>query len=313
MSTTSAPVMRTTALLPPPVVATMVRASRPGLNRLLSTASKVPAGTRTRQVRQTIRTLDYPARSEQVRGEWVIGGRSGVGHVRTDQPIIYYLHGSGYVVCSTRTHRGLTARLSNRTGRAVFSLDYRLAPRHRWPAAGDDTIRGYLWLLDQGFAPEQIVVAGDSAGGHLALDLLGHNQRTGTPQPGGVALLSPLYDPTFALARAYQRTGNARDPFIEATSGRKFLRLYTGNAAADHPRMRVVLAPGDTLPPTLIQHGGIEVMTADARAAHDMLAAAGADVTLQSWPGQGHVFQMFGGRAAREALDELTAFIGPRT
>ena len=66
-------------------------------------------------------------------------------------------------------------------------------------------------------------------------------------------------------------------------------------------------------PPTLIQHGGIEVMTADARAAHDMLAAAGADVTLQSWPGQGHVFQMFGGSASREALDELSAFIGPRT
>ena len=102
--------MRTTALLPPPVVATMVQASRPGLNRLLASASKVPAGTRTRQVRQTIRTLDYPSRSEQVRGEWVIGGRSGVGHVRPDQPIIYYLHGSGYVVCSTRTHRGLTAR-----------------------------------------------------------------------------------------------------------------------------------------------------------------------------------------------------------
>ena len=109
----------------------------------------------------------------------------GVGHVRTDQPIIYYLHGSGYVICSTRTHRGLTARSSNRTGRAVFSLDYRLGPRYRWPAAGDDTIRGYLWLLEQGFAPEQIVVAGDSAGGHLALDLLGHNQRTRTrSRPG---------------------------------------------------------------------------------------------------------------------------------
>ena len=301
--------MRTTALLPPPVVATMVQASRPGLNRLLASASKVPAGTRTRQVRQTIRTLDYPSRSEQVRGEWVIGGRSGIGQVRPDQPIIYYLHGSGYVVCSTRTHRGLTARLSNRTGRAVFSLDYRLGPRYRWPAAGDDTIRGYLWLLEQGFAPDRIVVAGDSAGGHLALDLLGHNQRTGTPQPAGLALLSPLYDPTFALAQAYQRTGRARDPFIEASGAGAVLRLYTGDADTDHPRMRVVLSPDDGLPRTLIQHGGIEVMTADARAAHDMLSAAGAQVRLQSWTDQGHVFQMFGGPAAREALDDLATFI----
>ncbi len=304
--------MKTTAMLPTTVVAGMIRASRPGINRLLTSVTRVPAGTRAIQVRQTIRTLDYPSRSEQVRGEWVIGGRSGVGHVRTDQPIIYYLHGSGYVICSTRTHRGLTARLSNRTGRAVFSLDYRLGPRYRWPAAGDDTIRGYLWLLEQGFAPEQIVVAGDSAGGHLALDLLGHNQRTRTPQPAGVALLSPLYDPTFGIAHAYQRTGSSRDPFIEATSGRTFLRLYTGDADADHPRMKVVLAPGDQLPPVLIQHGAIEVMTADARAAHEMLSAAGSDARITSWDGQGHVFQMFGSRAAREALDELTAFIGPR-
>ena len=81
--------MKTTAMLPTTVVAGMIRASRPGINRLLTSVTRVPAGTRPSRSARPSRTLDYPSRSEQVRGEWVIGGRSGVGHVRTDQPIIY--------------------------------------------------------------------------------------------------------------------------------------------------------------------------------------------------------------------------------
>ena len=162
-----------------------------------------------------------------------------------------------------------------------------------------------------GLRPQQIVVAGDSAGGHLALDLLGHNQRTRTPQPAGVALFHPRTTRRSVSPTPTSAPGSSRDPFIEATSGRTFLRLYTGDADADHPRMKVVLAPGDQLPPVLIQHGAIEVMTADARAAHEMPSAAGSDARITSWDGQGHVFQMFGSRAVREALDELTAF-GPR-
>ncbi|MGV9709799.1 alpha/beta hydrolase [Gordonia sp. NPDC003424] len=294
----------TAAGLPGARSAQFITAMRPGLNRSLTVMSPVPAETHVQPVHEW---LD----GQRVRGEWV-----GVGpHApRPDDPasarIIYYLHGSGYLVCSPRTHRGLVGRLAKRTGWSAFSLDYRLGPEHPFPAAGDDTIRGYHWLLSQGFRPEQIVVAGDSAGGHLALDLLADNHRRGVGQPAGLVLFSPLYDPTFDLAVASQMRG-VRDPLIDAFAGQRLLRLYTRGTAADHPRMRVQLHTEMSLPPTLIQVGALEVMGDDARATHHALRAAGADSSLQEWPGQGHVFQMFPlfSPDSRHALHEAAAFM----
>ena len=289
----SGPMLRSTVLGGDAASAAMLSAMRPTVNRSLSTLSPAPSGTRATQVRAGLSTL--PAASAgtvgAVRGEWVTGNwvRS---RPRAEQQILYYLHGSGYVICSPRTHRGLVARLSRRTGMAAFSLDYRLGPRHRFPAAGDDAIRGYHWLLEQGYAASNIVVAGDSAGGHLALDLLADNQRTGTPQPARMALFSPLYDPTFTLAVDHQR-GGARDPLIEAVAAQRILRFYTGGATADDPRMRIRLTADTSLPDTLIQVGGLEVMGADAAAVRDTLRDAGAVTEFQEWPDQGHVFQMF--------------------
>ncbi|WP_278258123.1 alpha/beta hydrolase fold domain-containing protein [Nocardioides convexus] len=100
------------------------------------------------------------------RGEWV----RGPGAEREDA-VILYIHGSAYTICSARTHRGITSRLSQRTGLPVFACDYRLAPRHRFPAAADDVRAAYDWLIGEGHDPSRIVLAGDSAGGHLAVDL----------------------------------------------------------------------------------------------------------------------------------------------
>ncbi len=279
------PLMTTARAGHPAVRAQMIRALRPSVNRTLVAMSPVPAGTRATGIRERFD-------GGEVRGEWVTGARVAAGPIHPDQPIIYYLHGSGYVICSTRTHRGLVARLSNRTGMSAFSLDYRMGPEYRFPAAGDDAIRGYRWLLSQGFRAEQIVVAGDSAGGHLALDLLSANHAAGTPQPGAMVLFSPLYDPTFSLAIEHQRSGR-RDPIIEAIAAQRILRLYTRSADPDDPRMRIRLTADMDLPDTLIQFGGLEVMGADARAIHRELSDSGARVELQEWPDQGHVFQMF--------------------
>lgn len=283
--------------------ARMISAMRPGVNRSLSALSPVPSGTRVEQVREV-------AADGQVRGEWVSAHAGPARPASTDQTILYYLHGSGYVICSPRTHRGLVARLSRRTGWSAFSLDYRLGPEYRFPTAGDDAIRGYHWLLDRGHRADQIVVAGDSAGGHLALDLLADNHRRGIAQPRGVVMFSPLYDPTFDLAVASQLRG-VRDPLIDAVSAQRILQLYTGDAEPDHPRMRVHLPAGMSLPPTLIQVGGLEVMGDDARAVERVLRDAGGDVRLQEWPGQGHVFQMFPlfSDESRLALREATGFM----
>ncbi|WP_234353815.1 alpha/beta hydrolase [Gordonia iterans] len=290
-----------------PMVAPVgLRVMRPALNASLSAISPVPRGTRVTKVK-----VRHDA--GHVRGEWVheadrLGG--GLPDPSSDRSILYYLHGSGYLICSPRTHRGIVARLVRRTGIGAFSLDYRLGPGHRFPAGGDDAVRGYRWLLDQGFSAEQIVVAGDSAGGHLAQDLIAANHRDGVPQPAAMLLISPLYDPSFDTACALERSG-VRDPHIDAVGAQRLLRLYTGAAPSSHPRMRIRLTSDMAVPDTLIQFGGREVMADDARAIHAGILAAGGSSTLQEWPGQGHVFQMFPYFTpdSRKAVRELKNFL----
>lgn len=283
---------------------TLISALRPGVNRALSALSPVVPGTQTSIVNEYFG-------SGQVRGEWVRAGRPSTGMVRrATEPIIYYLHGSGYVICSARTHRGLVSRLSRHTGLDAFTLEYRLGPEYRWPAGGDDAIRGYRWLLAQGYAAHQIIVAGDSAGGHLALDLIAENHRAGLPQPAGMVLFSPLYDPSFELAIEQQLSG-VRDPMIDAPTAQRILRFYTGRADPGHERMIVNLRAEHDLPPTLIQVGGLEVMGGDAQAIHDMLIAAGGHSQLHRWPDQSHVFQMFPGLSSesRDAVRDAARFM----
>ncbi|GAA2060617.1 alpha/beta hydrolase [Williamsia deligens] len=281
------------ALTPSPA---MIRRARPLVNQAICRLSPVPRGTRVTPVHH----------KRGLRGEWVSGrdvGPSGT--------VIYYLHGSGYAVCSPRTHRGFVSRLSTLTGLPAFSLDYRLGPEYTFPTAGDDAIAGYQWLLDRGYSANQIIVAGDSAGGHLAIDLIAHNHRTGTPQPRAMTLFSPLSDPTFSLALARQRGGH-RDPLIDARLGAHVLGLYLGDVERNDPRLIPELTADMELPPTLIQAGSLEVMADDARDIHSRLSAAGGRSDLQIWPDQTHVFQLFpmlapeAGRATRAAAGFIT-------
>lgn len=218
----------------------------------------------------------------QVRGEWVCAGT-----VRGDA-VVLYLHGSGYAACSARSHRGLVSRLSAAAGLPAFSVDYRLAPRHRFPAAADDVRRAYDWLRDQ-YPADRIVVAGDSAGGHLAVDLCLALLRGGKEQPAALALFSPLADVTLDLARERERM--IRDPLASADSASRLVNHYIRDADPTDPRLRHVFAEGEILPPTLIQAGGAEMLAADAHHLHDRLVASGTDSTLEVWPGQMHVFQ----------------------
>jgi acetyl esterase/lipase len=129
-------------------------------------------------------------------GEWV-------GAVpRPGQSLIYYLHASGYVGCSPATHRGLVSELARRLDRSAFILRYRRAPEHQFPAAHDDVLNGYLWLLEQGHAAQDIVLMGDSAGGHMALGLCVQLRELSLPQPKALVGFSALVDSTWSLADA---------------------------------------------------------------------------------------------------------------
>ncbi|MFB7724548.1 alpha/beta hydrolase [Nocardia sp. NPDC056100] len=225
-----------------------------------------------------------PVRSGAVRGEWV----RAAGVTQGDRAI-YYIHGSGYVVCSARTHRGLASRLSKIAGLPVFLIDYRLAPEHRFPAAADDVEAGYRWLLDNGYRAQDLVIGGDSAGGHLALDLLLQNLRGEIAQPAGVFMYSPVMDLTLTLAEVRDR--KLADPMAPAPVGRRLIELYTEGQRQDSPRLRLTIPDGAKLPPLLVQSSAGEMLADDARHLHAMATAAGVSCELELWPGRIHVFQ----------------------
>lgn len=259
----------------PPERAWGLWASRRIIAGIMDTFGPSLAGTR-------IEHIDVHHDGRRVVGEWVRAPG-----VSTSRGAIYFVHGSGFALCSPRTHRRLTAWLSRLTGLPVFTVDYRLAPRHRFPTAAEDVRAGWDWLTAQ-VPAERLVIAGDSAGGHLSVDLL-LQPDVATHRPAGLVLFSPLIDLTLELARA--REVLRRDPAIRATDAARLVRLYSNGIDPAHPRLRLDVAGGPPMPPTLIQAGGAEFLLADSRHLAADIRAAGGRCTLQVWPDQVHVFQ----------------------
>jgi epsilon-lactone hydrolase len=272
--------------------------SRQIIARVMNTFGPSLRGTRVEHV-------DVVASSgRRVVGEWVYG--AGVKPSR-GETAIYYIHGSGYALCSPRTHRRLVSWLSRLTGLPVFSIDYRLAPEYRFPTAAEDVRSGWDWLVgDLGLAPEKIVIAGDSAGGHLTVDLL---MQPDAAQSAAAVLLSPVIDLTFELARGQER--QRRDPAVRVKDAARLVGLYCGGMDLAHPRLTLDVAGGRPLPPTLIHAGGAEFLAADAVALADAIRVAGGSCELEVWPDQVHVFQALPRMTpeAPRAMRRIAAFI----
>ena len=260
--------------------------SRQIIARIMGTFGPSLAGTRVEPVDERLPD------GRRVKGEWVYGPRTPTSETErssTTVGAIYYVHGSGYAVCSPKTHRRLTSWLSSLTGLPVFCVDYRLAPRHRFPTAADDVRAGWDWLVNTyGVPPKQLVIAGDSAGGHLSVDLL-LQPDVAANHPAAQVLFSPLYDLTFALSLARERI--RPDPATRAANAVRLVSLYHDGVDLTHGRLMLDVAGGPALPPTLIQAGGAEMLQGDARQLADDIHAAGGRCELQIWPHQVHVFQ----------------------
>jgi monoterpene epsilon-lactone hydrolase len=258
--------------------------SRQIIARIMGTFGPSLAGTRVESV--DVKLPD----GRRVKGEWVYGPRTPTSETERssiNEGAIYYVHGSGYAVCSPKTHRRLTSWLSALTGLPVFCIGYRLAPRHRFPTAADDVRAGWDWLVGTcGVPPKQIVIAGDSAGGHLSVDLLLDPE---VEHPAAMVLLSPLYDLTFELALARERI--RPDPATRAANAVRLVGLYHTGIELTHQRLTLDVAGGRALPPTLIQAGGAEMLQEDARQLAADIRTAGGRCELQIWPHQVHVFQ----------------------
>jgi cation diffusion facilitator CzcD-associated flavoprotein CzcO/acetyl esterase/lipase len=216
---------------------------------------------------------------------------------------LLYLHGGAYCVGAPSTHRALTARLAQATGMALFAADYRLAPEHRFPAAVEDALAAYRALRAQG----PVVVAGDSAGGGLALALAIALRDAGEPLPASLLLLSPWVDMIEANAPAAPPPGEA---MLSVPWAMACAKLCLGDTPATHPWASPLHAELRGLPPVLIQAGTDELLHAQALRLHEALQAAGVAVRCEITPARWHVFQLHAGSlpSADDAVDRLALF-----
>ena len=199
--------------------------------------------------------------------------------------VIFWCHGGGFTMGSSRSHRGLAAQVAGHARTGAIIPDYRLAPEHRHPAAVDDCVAAYLGVLGESMKASNIIIAGDSAGGALAMATLLKLKQTGIAMPAGLILLSPWVD---LANRGWSHAANAkRDPFLTSNGLATRAREYFGGAG----QMPILEADLSGLPPTYIQTGQAEILMSDSTALAERLGAAGVPVTLEIWPDMFHVFQ----------------------
>ena len=220
---------------------------------------------------------------------------------------ILYLHGGAYVVGSRRTHRGMAAQIALAGNAPVHLLEYRLGPEHKHPAGLDDSLAAYRELLASGVDPKSIVIAGDSAGGGLALALATRLRESGEPQPAGLAVINGWLDLTCSGAsmtlNAKRDVGLFRDWTVHGGE------LYRGGTDARDPELSPVEADLHGLPPTYIQVGTHDLLLSDADLLAERAQAAGIDVGYTRFEGMWHDFQLGAGllREADEAMADLAA------
>lgn len=223
--------------------------------------------------------------------------------------VLLFLHGGGYISGSIASHRHMIAQAGREAGARTLALGYRLAPEHPFPAALEDAIAGYRWLLSQGFAPERIVVAGESAGGGLAIAALVSLRDAGAPLPACIWCSSPWVD--LEMSGGSMSAKAAVDPLIQKPYLTELASLYLDGADPRTPMASPIHADLRGLPPLLIQVGSAETLLDDAVRLAGAAGAADMRVTLQVWPDMIHAWHLFYPQvdAGRRSLAEAGAFI----
>lgn len=216
-----------------------------------------------------------------------------VPHDMEKDRVILYLHGGAYTFCSPATHRGLAGRIALAGKARVLVIAYRLAPEHPFPAALEDSLAAWHWLLDQGISPKNMVIAGDSAGGGLTMATALSLRDAGETLPAALILLSP---------------------WVDLVSSKEFAKPYTGETDPTNPLISPLYANLHELPPTLIQAGGAEFLLRDSQQLNEKMKTAGVDARFSIYKGMNHVFQAFAPLLpeARQAIREIGEFIQNR-
>ncbi len=234
----------------------------------------LPKGTRVDRVQM-----------EQVPAEWIRPP------VVEGPGVLLYLHGGGYSAGSANSHRGLVAQIAAASGIRALLPEYRLAPEHPFPAALEDALAVYRYLLAKGVPPHGIVLAGDSAGGGLAVAVSVALRDRGVPLPAGAVLISPWTD--LAGTGESLRTRARQDPWLQPQGMPAVAALYHGETPPTHPLVSPLYADLEGLPPMLIHVGDCEILLSDATRLAEKARQAGVPVSLKVWPGMFHVFHAF--------------------
>jgi epsilon-lactone hydrolase len=252
----------------------------------------------------TAAVICEPVSAGGVDGEWISPAKTPL-----DKTILYF-HGGGFRLGSVASHRDLMAQIVLGSGCRVLAINYRLAPEHRFPAALDDALAAYGWMLDRGLKSENIAFAGDSAGGNLVLAAMLALRERGLPLPVAAVLMSPWTD-LAATGASYVSRAEA-DPIHQRSMILALAKNYLGGQGDPYdPLVSPLYADLAGLPPLLIQVGDRETVLDDSVMFADLARAAGVDVSLEVWDGMIHVFQMFGAELpeARQAIASIAQFL----
>jgi len=228
--------------------------------------------------------------------------------------VVLYFHGGGFAAGSAKSHRHLAEWISSAANARVLVIDYRLVPEYRFPAQLEDAKKSYQWLLGQGYLPENISAAGDSAGGGLVLSLLAALRHSGIPLPGCGVLISAWADMTCSGA-SYEDNA-AVDPVASREMALQMAEQYLGeDGDPNHPDASSINIEYANLPPLLIQVGTRDIFLDDSRLIAKRAQAGGVEVSLDEWPGMIHVWHLYASALdeGRQALENLGAFIRRHT
>ena len=272
---------------------------RQTMNRLVKPVlhPAIPVSFQRRVIRQAYRS-SIPPRGTRFQG----ASPGGVPATRTSfgqglRGTVLYLHGGGYIIGSSSTHRGITGHLAKTSGCSVVTPDYRLAPEHPFPAALEDAEACWSGLIEEGYKPEQIAVAGDSAGGGLSIALAMRLRDKGLPLPASLTVFSPWVDLTQEHLYAPEC-----EPVLQARWTSKAARLYAGREPLTNPLISPVFGDLSGLPPLLIQVGSQEILLNDAERLADAANRDNVQTRLEVFNSLWHVFQVHSGQ-----LDRATA------
>lgn len=227
------------------------------------------------------------------------------GHDR--KHAILYCHGGGYTSGNLGYSRVLASKLTNVTGYEVLSFAYRLAPEHPYPAAVEDALRAWDHLMYLGYGARDVIVAGDSAGGNLALVLCQRLKEARRRLPAALILMSPWTDMT-ASGRSYTERIHL-DPMLTMNYIKAVRAAYAQDRPPEDPCLSPLFGSFEGFPPVLIQAGTHEILLSDSVRLRDRLVQAGIPCRLEVWNDMWHVFQMFPMKKASEAMESIGRFL----